>query len=150
MDHHGSLRVLKLSLCLFNVVGELYGISEEEHPWLANVGDLGWQGVVCGSSRPQDLFSDGDSNFGHSGQAAHEAHIADVSEWLAAFLAGVVDNDSWVLVDLSSGFPIQGSQVIQLVVSCGITKSTEDCASCLSQLGEHVGTDHHTFRYCSV
>jgi hypothetical protein len=72
--------------CFLNIVGELYGISENKHPGFADISVDWGSGEITGGARPHDFFSNRDTYLGHGGQTADEAHIADVSEGLAVFL----------------------------------------------------------------
>lgn len=137
MDLHSSFRVLQVSLDILDVIGELDGVSQYEHPGLAVIGG-GWLfRVVRRITHIHHLLSHRDTYLWDCSQGSYQSEISDVGEGVAAFFSWLVDDDGGVLFDWSVRRPVQGSQMIQLVASSGWTISAQNCASGSGQLRKH-------------
>ena len=71
MNLHRAVCRKKHGLYLGYVVGELHGVSEDEHPRLARVGDLGLLRIEGRVMNDHDLLSGRDSDLRHGCQSAN-------------------------------------------------------------------------------
>jgi hypothetical protein len=83
VDHHGAVLVQDGAGHIVHIVGELDGVSEDPHPGLAKVGNVGLDRVGA-FNVVHYLLTYGDANLGDGCQAANKTKVANVSELVAA------------------------------------------------------------------